>query len=674
MRQLLLLLLLALAAHPCFLFGQDAPANAPTSDAQQAAYQESISQEAVRKQADKIRAEIAALLADAKLNGLDTTQLSDLSAASNNLGDLSRGDMEKVVSALQSASAISADQARRQVLVKALEEQKAISLKLKSLAVSLAAQESEKELPLRLQALVMRQSANLRQTRALSSAAENQQKSAHDVVSSEQSTIGGEIGILSKALSATPNPPAAPGGFNLAKAVLDAMNTTGLISAAASATDATKSGAPADGLPKQAAVRDGLITALIAALANADAANRLNDLKSQVHQLYSNEKNLAATTSQSGTDAATLADQQFQVSDSTLVVTALLKPVSAAASTEAGNARQAMDDSAQSLQTAGGASAAAKQQTALDALKKAESLLDEQILAAKKEQQASPADKLAQLQQLSKEIEQARKNSAETPSDLQKLQQEALAPSPQAAAKIGDAASRLNQPQPDTAGANAALAQAQAAIQQQTAALQQAAQAYAALEQAKQQLAQSQQQAAAAQQALQQNNNNNAAAARNLTQAQANLNQMNQTPPAGGLPQAAQQAMQQAANALQQAAMQAVQGQNASAQGQTQNAQNAMQQAQAALGQAMAQIQQQAQGGQGPQGQAQAGQQMPTQIQPGQAKDGEAPMESNAVLGGSGTGGIGQVVGGLQPKDRDAIKQFQAEKSPPEYSRWCSST
>jgi hypothetical protein len=99
-----------------------------------------------------------------------------------------------------------------------------------------------------------------------------------------------------------------------------------------------------------------------------------------------------------------------------------------------------------------------------------------------------------------------------------------------------------------------------------------------------------------------------------------------------------------------------------------------MQKAQAGIGQAMAQIQQQAQGpGQG-QGQNQApGQGQGQPAQPGQvaaqAGTGDAPAQGgNQVLGGMGVGGIAQVMGGLKPKDRDAISQYQAEKSPPEYA------
>ena len=146
------------------------------------------------------------------------------------------------------------------------------------------------------------------------------------------------------------------------------------------------------------------------------------------------------------------------------------------------------------------------------------------------------------------------------------------------------------------------------------------------------------------------------------------MDQLNQSASQSGLPPDSQQALQQAAAALKDATMQAVQAQGAAAQAQDQKAMGAMQQAQAGLAQAMAQIQQQSQGqgqgqGQGPgQGQGQG------IAQNGQAGASEAPKGPSGILTGVGAGGVVQVMGALTTKDRDAITQFQAEKSPPEYA------
>jgi hypothetical protein len=724
-------------------FSQSTAPDAADGSAQQSAYRSSIAEEGVRKQTEKIQAEITELMAELKLNGLDGADLQTLANASSHLQNLSQGDMQKVINALQSASMSSQNQGRQQSLVSAYEEQKDVSLKLKSLAVDLAAQESQKEIPSKLEILIARQSANIRQTSRLTSATtvdqfDAQQKSAHDVAVSEQTSIGGEIDLLFKVLAATPEVAPTAGTPDISKTTLDAMNGGGLKDTAQAAIQLTTAGPFPDAVTKQGAVRDALTAILRVSLSNMDAVGRLEDVKANLNQIVSDQKDLAAVTQESKLDGSVLAERQARIDDRTSVVQALLKPISAAAGSQMGEAQTAMDQSSAALEkTTNPADTLPQQQIVIGDLQKAQGLLDQQIASAQKEETLSPVDKLAQLQQLQAEINQAQKNPQESAADLQKLQQDATTPSPQAANQIADAADQLQKPQPDAAAAQQSLAQANDAVQQQEDALEQSAQAYQALTQASQQLEKAQQEAAAADQAIQNPTGTDLTqAARDLTQAQANVdqaqasqppppagqspatpqapdssqaqnqaqtqppsqapnqaqnqdqnqaqNQIPTQPPSGsptqaqgGLPSAAQQAMQQASDALKDAAMQAVQAQGANAQAQDQKAMAAIQQAQAGLAQAMAQIQQQ---GQGP-GQPQPGEPgQPSQPgppgQPGQPQQGpssqataaDAPDQESQLLGGIGTGGVAQVVGGLKAKDRAAISQFQAEKSPPEYA------
>ncbi len=678
------------------VFGQNTGTPPSDSDAQQSAYRSSIAEESVRKQTDKIQAEITELLTEMKLNGLDNADTALLASASGHLQTLSQDDMQKVINALQSASMNTQAGDRQQAMVSASEEQKQVSLKLKSLAADLAGQESQKEIPSKLENLIARQSANMRQTATLTGSADQlnaQQKTTHDLVSSEQTSIGGEIDLLFKVLAATPPAPVTEGAPpDISKTVLDAMNGSPLKDASGAAIQLTSTGPFPDAVTKQTAVRDGLIAALRASLANVDAVTRLEEVKAQLNQIISDQKDLAGVTQESKLDGSTLAERQAKINDRTSVTQALLKPINATASGQVDQAQQAMAQTSDALTKAKNPTDTAPQEQAVvDGLTKAAAMLDEQIAAAQKQEAASPADKLAQLQQLQNEINQAQKNPQATAADLQKLQQAALTPSPQAASKIADAADQLQKPQPDAAAAQQSLAQANDAVQKQEDALKQAAQAYQALQQASQALDKAQQQTAAANQAIQDNKTNDLTqAAHDLAQAQANVDQAkaatqaqaqaqaqtpppaatdpaNPTTPPAGLPPDAQQALQQASDALKNATNQAVQAQGAQAQAQAQQAMAAMQKAQAGLGQAMAQMQQQGQG-QG-QGQGQPGQ--PGQKQQGQstqAMAADAPDSQSGLLGGIGTGGTAQVIGGLKAKDREAISQFQAEKSPPEYA------
>ena len=657
------------------VLAQGTPPPSSDSATQLSAYRNSVAEESLRKQTEKLQAQITQLVGELKLNGLDNADVTLLTNASNHLGTLSQQDMQKVITALQSAS-VNGQKDQQQNLVTAYKGQNDISLSLKSLATDLAAQESQREIPSKLENLIARQSGNIRKTATLATGNQDlnqlsaQQKSTHDVVASEQGSLEGEINLLYKVLAVSPAT-STPGDNTAAtaKATLDALNSSSLKDLSASATQLTTAGPLADAVTKQKAVRDSLTSLLRTAVSGLDPVARLEHVKSQLDHLLDDEKDLSSVTQQAKLDGGVLAERQDKISDRTSIAEALLKPLSSSATTQVDQAQQAMAQSSDALNKNQSSSASLPlEHTVVDDLQKAETLLDQQIASAEKQAAESPTDKLAQLQQLQSDIQQDQKNPQTSAQDLQKLQQEALTPSPQAANKIADAADKLQQPQPDANAANQLLAQANADVQQQIDALKQAAQAYQALNQAQQQLNQAQQQAAAANQAMQNNSSNLTDAARDLAQAQANVDQLNQSASQSGLPPDSQQALQQAAAALKDATMQAVQAQGAAAQAQDQKAMGAMQQAQAGLAQAMAQIQQQSQGqgqgqGQGPgQGQGQG------IAQNGQAGASEAPKGPSGILTGVGAGGVVQVMGALTTKDRDAITQFQAEKSPPEYA------
>ena len=701
---------------PGAVFAQSTP-DASTVNTQQSAYRSSIAQETVRKQTDKIQEEINQLVAEAKLNGMDNAGLIALVKASSRLKTLSQEDMQKVIVALQSASMNTEDAGRQKSLVSAYQKQKDVSLQLKTLAADLAAQESQKALPAKLQSLIARQSANIRQTTTFASVAPAQlagpQKSTHDVVSSEQASIGGEIDLLFKVLAAAPEKaatPDAPATPDTAKLVLEAMNNSSLKVTSDAAIKFTAEGPFPDAVVKETSIREYLTNLLRIARSKVDAVAQLEEAKSQLNQLITDQKDLAAAAEQAKLDGATLAERQAKINDRTSVAQAQLKPLNQAAAAQVTEAQKEMEKSAAALDKAktpadptqpkpdseaqkdkdktasadksptdkakepadktkdaadkakDPSDTAAQQKAVVDSLEKAAAMLDKQIADAQKQQDMNPADKLAQLEKLQEDIKQAQQNPTTTPTDLQKLQQDALAPSPEAANKIADAADKLQQPQPDKAAASQALAQAADTVKKQADDLKKAADDYKALSEASDQLAKAQEQAKAADDAIKNNTSTNQTeAARNLAQAQANVDQAKQNAQQKGLPQDSQQAMQQASDALKEATNQAVQAQGAKAQAQGQKAQAAMQQAQKGLAQAMAQVQQQAQGQQQP-GQKQ-------QQQSSQAMNNQAPDQGTSqLLKGFGGTGIAQVMGGLTPKDRDAISQLQAEKSPAEYA------
>ena len=659
----------------------DQDAAAPKADVQQSAYRSSIAQESVRKQADKIQADLIQLVRELKLNGLENANLALLSQASTNLSGLSQDEMQQVINALQNASITPDESKQQQSLVSAYQGQQDLVLKLKQLAAALASQQAGDRLVTQLKNLIARQSGNIRQTSTLQTGGhaldqfDSQEKSLHGLVSAEQTSIGGEIDLLATGLATQAAQPSPDAASETAKAVLNAMNGTLLKDTAPLATQLTKAGPFPDAVSKQTAVRQYLTVLLQAAVSNADAATRLQQAKNQLDQVAADQKDLTDVAKQSKLDPATLAERQAEINDRTEVAKTLLAPLNPDAAKQVDAAQQDMKQSADALSDPKKtADAIPKQEAATQALADAAKLLDQQIASVQDQQNESPTDQMAQLQKVQDEIKQAQVASPQDAAkDLQQAQMDALAQSPDAAAKLADAADQMQQPQPNTAAANQDLTQANDDIQKQKDALAQAAQDYQALAQASQQLDQAQKLASAADQSLKSNTDNNLAEpARQLTGAQDQLAQVSQNPPKN-LPANAQQSLQKAADALKNGSIQAVQANRSGADEQTQQGLAALKQTQDALAQAMAQIQ------------AQSRQQMRTNRGQNQQDTAQNGFNRNrADLNGSGayhddrfiTGGAtgsvergsAQVVGKLSPKDRDAITQFQAEKTPPEYA------
>ena len=303
--------------------------------------------------------------------------------------------MQKVINTLQSASMSLQDQDRQKSLATASQGQKDILLKLKSLAADLAAQEAQKEIPTMLQNLIVRQSANIRRTSTIPSGQTVAQldaktKITHDAVSAEQSSIGDEIDLMFKILSAKPDA-GKTDPSDTSNAVLDAMTNSLFQNTALLATQLTTAGPFPPAISKQKAVRTYLIGFLRVAMAAINPVAQLQQAKAQLDQVVSDQKDLADSAKQSKQDGSTLAQRQQKISDDLSVAQAALNSTSPAASAPLDQAQQAMAKSADALQKAGDPSTTAPQQQAVaDALQQAESALDQQIASAEKQQDESP--------------------------------------------------------------------------------------------------------------------------------------------------------------------------------------------------------------------------------------------------------------------------------------------
>jgi hypothetical protein len=600
-------------------------------------------------------------------------------------------------------------------------------LKLKSLASALASQQAGDRLIAEIEDLIARQSANIRQTMALGHTLDQltaQEKATHTVASSEQTSIGGQIDLLFSSLATQTAQPSTDPSAVTAKAVLDAMNSSMLKDTSAAAVKLTSDGPFPDAVTKQTAVKQYLVALLRAASSKSDAATRLTQAKNQLEQVMADQKDLNDVTKQQKLDPATLAQRQSEINDRADVAKALLSQLNPDATKQVDQAQQDMQKSAADLNNSQNnpqqqADAQAQQQAAQQALASADQDVTQQIAQVQQQQNQSPTQQMAQVQKALDEVKQAQQEQQVSPQeaakDAQQAQQDALAQSPDAANALADAATQLQQQaqqnqqnqqnanspqnansqqqqqnsqqasnsqqspqqnssqqnQPNSDQASQDLAQAAQALQAQQAALQQAAQNYQALADAQAALTQAQQDAQAAQQNLQNSTGNNLTdPAHKLTDAQNQANQVAQNP-SGTLPADAQQAVQQAAAALKNGTMQAVQANRSGAEAQTQQALSDLQKAQDAVGKAMAQVAQQSQQKMG-QGQQQMAQNQQNQNANGQQISGTGvDAHDQQTLKGEGPDaqrGTALVVGGLSPKDREAITQYQAEKTPAEYA------
>ncbi|MDR0533062.1 MAG: hypothetical protein LBH01_03820 [Verrucomicrobiales bacterium] len=645
-------------------------------DSQQSAYRSSVAQEAARKDAEKIRQEIDSIINEMKLNGFSSQDLALLTKTSSNLSNLSEEDMRKVISALQSASA-GGDQQKN--MLAAYQGQKDISVRLQKLAAEFTVRQVIGTIQLRLQNLMLRQGSNIRNTQSMDAPGmtpdkyDQLAKSTGAVINAEQNAIGSELGLLVQSIQSALSQAPADAPVGVAKTVLDTINTSALKDNVDSARQLTSSGQYRSSLPKQGAIYDTLAQALRAALLAQGPESALAQVQRQLEQLIADQQNLIAANDQDKPDKSALARQQARLQDSAALIVSILKTLNADAAghvSRAGDSMQQGQDALwkdQPFKTVKGL-----QQAANDELGAAQKLLAQQIAQVQQQQQDSLGKQLADLKALLNDVKQEQAAVQQAPDRKQagetnQLAQRALANEPDAANKLFDAANKLQQdPQANQQAAVNQLAQAADQLQKQADAIQQMATDYQKLDQANQQLAQAQQQTQQAQQNLQQQDKT-ADAAQQLMQAQQQLDQIKQN----GLPQQAQQAMQQAQQDLKNAVAQAAQAKGQQAAQQAQQGQQAMQQAQNALGQAMQEMKQQlgqqlAQGT----GNPQYDQQDQEQDQPSNGAGGAGNNKS--ALAGSGADinkGGAQVVGGLSPKDRDAINQSAAQKTPQEFTQ-----
>lgn len=648
-------------------------------DSQQSeAYRASMAQGDVKRDAEAIQAELVALRE--QMRQLMPGDVAAVDRAIEKLQTLSKDEMDGAIGALQEASQSKDARAQGEKIAVALKSQGVASSGLKKLSVDLQARETIETIARELSDLVRREVsasfelARLGKIQQAPGDLRNRDGERYEVANEDQKGITADLKLLGRKIE------------NLAKE-FEADPHNGLVQAAAVAI-ADKLPALADQAaalsasgPLQQAVeaQTKVIRTLVAmqqALATgSEPLDRLRELAVRLERGANAQKEVMDAVMLIG-ERQDL-DRNFKLMQASLgddvgAVRFELEPLSWGTSGQLAAAGEAVDKALLNYRRMWEEhmDARVNTQEAHKNMLAALQVLRDQIARTEANQPQTPAQLVAALDQLQREVAvaamqqaQAARQPQANPAQQQAMlasvsafQQRALPVSPEAAAMLGEAAAQVPNPTPQ--------AQMEAAVKLAEAARELARQRaeVAALAQAEAQLAQAE---AAVERAEQNLENNQTPQAANALAAAQQAAQAAQQNAAQAAPEAAEAAAQANQN-LAQAAQNAAQRNAPAAQAQAEAAAQAIAQAQAGLAQAMAQtpgLSRMAMG---------AGTQV-SENPEGRGKNPQSQANGNGGPSGDNLAGAGEkgapvaVREGLSAQDRGAVAQLQNEKPPREY-------
>ncbi|MDF3056529.1 MAG: hypothetical protein K0R17_744 [Rariglobus sp.] len=352
------------------LFGTAASfVTAQPADARLGAYRASIAQEAVQTDADKTKSDLAALIAEARLNGIGDENGAALQAFLAQLGTLTQDDMRKVIEGLKTASGTAESGQRQTQILAASENQQAIANRLFALANNIAANHAKQSLPHDLRDLIGRQLANIRLTLRLQAPGVTPEPADFARVAGSQKSIAklidAVIETMTQLVATLPAGEAAP-----IKASLDYFATAKLTAVAEQASGAAADKAlPASGR-LQARVRDILLSGTQAMADKQTLADKLIGLSETLERLIAAQIELNADTRAEAPDAPALASRQTGLADETGILRTTTPGVAKETTETLEVARLAMQAASGTLgQGDTGEATRIKQAGALDALR-----------------------------------------------------------------------------------------------------------------------------------------------------------------------------------------------------------------------------------------------------------------------------------------------------------------
>lgn len=416
-----------------------APAVQAAEKSTSAAYQAGVAQEQVRKQTQRIREELRALLIEFQSNTVAGKELAQGKAILGQLDVLSDTEMLEVVKALREASRASDPAGSNARLAAAGTKQKGIQSALQAIADRLTAQKDEASMRQRLRQLAVRQTSAQRQGELIAS--RWTEPAVIALAQAEQTAIKEETGSALETLqrlSTARNPAAA--SFAAAFGIANTGRLTEQVGLAASETAEKRFAEAVAPQSQVVAVLQQMIDSLNR---QRSPEERMREMATRMKELASDQKQLADSTQKSWVGAqAEIAKRQGNIADELAILENEVKQISPQSSAKADAAQNQTDAISDRL---------AQERTLIDKVEGKQSVVEQQKNAA--DNIAKLADDLrGQADQLAGAGQQSNPQGSTDPQS---------AAIQQATDKILEAKSQLSMAQANSRANNGAQAQAQ---------------------------------------------------------------------------------------------------------------------------------------------------------------------------------------------------------------------
>ncbi|NBV24487.1 MAG: hypothetical protein EBS05_21535, partial [Proteobacteria bacterium] len=421
------------------------PARADLANSGDKILQQELRQEQIKATTARVGTQLGAVIEEYERNGLEGDDVVVLKAIRSVLDKLGEKEIARVVTLLQQARTTPDADASRRNALDAFAGQKGVTVQLRALLLEYQRQQALQEIASRFAALARRQGENLKEAVGLATLTKGRDarrtETAHQVAlqlqETEQSTIADEAKIvltkLQKVVAAMDGPAAERSRTALTKA-----EDTRLASTLESATGDLKSSNLLSAAGNEKRARDvfqELAKLLMPARDNLEVMKQaVRDLEKAIDQQKEVNKDTKEATKPKAekTEVAEVEKKQAEVVDKTDSIREDVAKAAPKAAEELKAAVEKQQEARAQLQEqpnrakAPEAPATEKQEQALAKMQDAKKTLEQQIAQAEANKQ-KPKDKLADLKELKKKVEELAAKQEQVKENAEKAEKTAPA-------------------------------------------------------------------------------------------------------------------------------------------------------------------------------------------------------------------------------------------------------